>query len=411
MTRTDELWLVGARLVDGTGVDPVDGVDVHMVDGRIAGLGTAPAGAVALDVAGATITPGLIDAHVHLGIASPMSARLSHQLSVAEIAADMFANAAQTLDAGYTTVRDTGGVDGGLVRAIASGKVRGPRLIQCGPIQCQTGGHGHLANDWEPTCLWDTHAIPGLATLSLVSDGVEEMRKNVRESFRRGADFIKMCVTGGVVSTHDELSDTQFTVEEIAVAVQEATARGTYVTVHAHNNDGIRNAVQAGARCIEHGSQIDEETAALMAAHGVAHVPTFAVVEQLLRDVEAVGLPAYVRDRALLVRQGMIDGLHASRAAGVTVGLGSDLIGPDQTGRSEELLLRSELESPMDALVAATRTNAEVLRLPDVGTIEVGKAADLVVWARDPLADPKAFTDRDNAVLVLKGGTVVKDLR
>ena len=408
---TNDLWLVGARLVDGTGADPVDGVDVHVVDGRIASLGSAPAGAVALDVAGATVTPGLIDAHVHLGIASPMSARLSHQLSVAEIAADMFANAAQTLDAGYTTVRDTGGVDGGLVRALASGKVRGPRLVQCGPIQCQTGGHGHLANDWEPTCLWETHAIPGLATLSLVSDGVEEMRKNVRETFRRGADFIKMCVTGGVVSTHDELSDTQFTVEEIAVAVQEANARGTYVTVHAHNNTGIRNAVTAGATCIEHGSQIDEEVAALLAANGVAHVPTFAVVEQLLRDVESVGLPAYVRDRALLVRQGMIDGLHASRAAGVTVGLGSDLIGPDQTGRSEELLLRSQFETPMDALVAATQTNAKVLRLPDVGTVEVGKVADLVVWARDPLEDPKAFTDRDNAVLVLQGGAVVKDRR
>ena len=408
---TNDLWLVGARLVDGTGADPVDGVDVHVVDGRIASLGSAPAGAVALDVAGATVTPGLIDAHVHLGIASPMSARLSHQLSVAEIAADMFANAAQTLDAGYTTVRDTGGVDGGLVRALASGKVRGPRLVQCGPIQCQTGGHGHLANDWEPTCLWETHAIPGLATLSLVSDGVEEMRKNVRETFRRGADFIKMCVTGGVVSTHDELSDTQFTVEEIAVAVQEANARGTYVTVHAHNNTGIRNAVTAGAKCIEHGSQIDEEVAALLAANGVAHVPTFAVVEQLLRDVESVGLPAYVRDRALLVRQGMIDGLHASRAAGVTVGLGSDLIGPDQTGRSEELLLRSQFETPMDALVAATQTNAKVLRLPDVGTVEVGKVADLVVWSRDPLEDPKAFTDRDNAVLVLQGGAVVKDLR
>lgn len=406
-----ELWLVGARLVDGTGADPVDGLDVHVVDGGIAALGSAPAGAVALDVAGATITPGLIDAHVHLGIASPITALLSHQLSVAEIAADMFANAAQTLDAGYTSVRDTGGVDGGLVRALASGKVRGPRLVQCGPIQCQTGGHGHLAADWEPTCLWATHAIPGLTTLSLVSDGVDEMRKNVRESFRRGADFIKMCVTGGVVSTHDELTDTQFTVEEIAVAVQEASARGTYVTVHAHNNDGVRNAVQAGARCIEHGSQIDEETAALLAEHDVAHVPTFAVVEQLLRDVASMGLPPHIRDRALLVRQGMIDGLHASRAAGVTVGLGSDLIGPDQSGRSEELLLRAQLETPMDALVAATRTNAQILRLPDVGTLEVGKVADLVVWGRDPLEDPKAFTDRDNAVLVLQAGAVVKDLR
>jgi imidazolonepropionase-like amidohydrolase len=274
-----ELWLTGARLVDGTGADPVTGVDVQIVGQRIATLGKAPAGAQLVDLAGLTLTPGLIDAHVHFAASSQIERSFRRELSVAELAADMFANCAQTLDAGFTTVRDTGGVDAGLANVLASGKVRGPRLIQCGPIQCQTGGHGHLAAEWEPTTDWCDHSIPGLRALSLLSDGVEEMRKNVRESFRRGATFIKLCVTGGVVSTHDELSDTQFCLEEIWVAVDEARARGTYVTAHAHNNEGIRNAVKAGAKCIEHGSQIDEETAALMAAKGVAHVPTLTVNE------------------------------------------------------------------------------------------------------------------------------------
>ena len=407
-----DLWLVGARLVDGTGADPVDGKDLQVVDGRVAAIGTAPAGVEVLDLTGFTITPGLIDAHVHLGIASPINDLMGHQLSVAEIAADMFNNAAQTLDAGFTTVRDTGGIDGGLPKAIALGKVRGPRVLQCGPIQCQTGGHGHLGADWEPTDLWETHHIPGLCAAAFLSDGVEEMRKNVRETFRRGADFIKMCVTGGVVSNHDKLTDTQLTVEEIAVAVQEAEARGTYVTVHAHNNAGVRNAVRAGAKCIEHGSEIEEETAALMAANGVAHVPTLTVVEQLIRNIEKVGLAPHIRDRALLVRQGQIDGFKASRAAGVKVGLGSDLIGPDQTGRSEELLIRAELETPMDALVAATRTNSEILRIShETGTLEVGKLADLVAWRTDPLESAKVFTERDQAALVLKAGAVVKDAR
>jgi imidazolonepropionase-like amidohydrolase len=407
-----ELWLVGARVVDGTGADPVDGRDLHVVDGRIAALGSAPAGAETLDLAGFTVTPGLIDAHVHLGIASPINDLITHRLSVAEIAADMFNNARQTLEAGYTTVRDCGGIDGGLPAAIARGKVHGPRVLQCGPIQCQTGGHGHLAADWEPTSLWDTHHVPGLCALALLSDGVEEMRKNVRETFRRGADFIKMCVSGGVVSSHDKITDTQLTIEEIAVAVQEAEARGTYVTVHAHNNAAVRNAVQAGAKCVEHGSEIDEPTAALMAANGVAHVPTLAVVEQLLRSVEAVGLSPEIRDRALLVRQGQLDAFAASRAAGVKVGLGSDLIGPDQTGRAEELLIRAELETPMDALVAATRTNSEILRVDhETGTLEVGKLADLVAWRTDPLENAKTFTERDQAALVLKAGVVVKDIR
>jgi imidazolonepropionase-like amidohydrolase len=405
-------WLVGARLVDGTGVDPVDGMDLHVVDGRLAALGTAPAGVDAIDLTGFTVTPGLIDAHVHLGVASPVTDLLSHKLSVAEIAADIFTNASQTLDAGFTTVRDCGGIDGGLPTAIDRGKVRGPRVLQCGPIQCQTGGHGHLAAEWEPTELWEAHHIPGLCSLAFLSDGVEQMRKNVRETFRRGADFLKLCVSGGVVSTHDNVSDTQLTREEIAVAVQEAQARGTYVTVHSHNNAAVRTAVQAGVKCVEHGSGIDEETAALLAANGVAHVPTLSVVDQVLRNIDTVGLPASIKDRAELVRTSQIEGFRASRAAGVTVGLGSDLIGPDQTGRSAELLLRSELETPMDALVAATRTNSEVLRISDhVGTLEVGKAADLVAWRSDPLEDPKTFTERDQAALVMKAGAVVKDTR
>lgn len=407
-----EQWLIGARIVDGTGRDPVDGMDLQVVDGRVAAIGKAPGGAGALDLTGFTITPGLIDAHVHLGIASAINDLMSHKLSVAEIAADMFNNASQTLDAGYTTVRDTGGIDAGLPKAIAAGKVRGPRVIQCGPVQCQTGGHGHFAADWEPTSLWEAHHIPGLCSLAFLSDGVDEMRKNVRESFRRGADFLKLCVSGGVVSSHDQVTDTQFTVDEIAVAVQEAEARGTYVTVHSHNNRGVRHAVEAGVKCVEHGSEIDEETAALMASKGVAHVPTLAVVEQLLRSIESVGLAASIKDRALLVRQGQIDGFRASRAAGVKVGLGSDLIGPNQTGRTEELLLRADLETPMDALVAATRTNSEVLRISDdIGTLEVGKVADLVAWRTDPLENAKVFTERDQAVLVLKAGAVAKDIR
>lgn len=408
---TDQ-WLVGARIVDGTGRDPVDGLDIRVDDGRIAEIGHAPTSADVIDLGGCTLTPGLIDAHVHFGIASAISDLVSHRLSAAEIAADMFANAAQTLDAGFTTVRDTGGIDGGLPRAIAGGKLRGPRILQCGPIQCQTGGHGYLANEWEPTALWETHHIPGLCSFAFLSDGAEMMRKNVRESFRRGADFLKLCVTGGVVSSHDQLTDTQFTSEEIAVAVEEAEARSTYVTVHAHNNRGVRRAIEAGVKCVEHGSEIDEDVAALMAREGVAHVPTLAVVEQLLRSVEAVGLPPEIRDRAMSMRQGQLDAVRATRAAGVTVGLGSDLIGPDQTGRSEELLIRAELETPMDALVAATQTNSRILRIADsVGTIEVGKIADLVAWASDPLESPKTFTERNQAVVILQAGQPVKDLR
>ncbi|MBN6037758.1 amidohydrolase family protein [Amycolatopsis sp. 195334CR] len=403
--------VVGATVVDGSGRGPSDTADVSVTieNGRIAEPGTA---GERLDAGGLTMTPGLIDAHVHLGLSSPIQPQFSFQISAAELAADIFATAGAALDAGFTTVRDTGGIDGGVVTTIAKGKVRGPRVLSCGPVQCQTGGHGYYGADWEPTELWNSHHLPGLCALSMMSGNANELRANVREAFRRGASFLKLCVTGGVVGAHDRLTDTQFTVEEIAVAVQEAAARGTYVTVHAHNNEGIRNAVEAGARCVEHGTDLDESTATLMATHEVALVPTFAVVEQLLHDTAGAGLGESTRDRVLGVRERMTEALAAAKEAGVRIGLGSDLIGPAQHRRGEELKLRAALETPMEALVAATKTNAEILGLADeVGTIAPGMRADLVLWNGNPLEDPELFADPTNAVLVLQDGRIVKDLR
>ncbi|ONI89571.1 peptidase M38 [Actinosynnema sp. ALI-1.44] len=403
--------VVGAAVADGTGRDPVD-VSVTVEDGRITQLGAAEAHGERLDAGGLTMTPGLIDAHVHLGLSSPIQPQFSFRISAAEIAADIFAAAGATLDAGFTTVRDTGGIDGGVVTTIAKGKVRGPRVLSCGPVQCQTGGHGYYGAEWEPTELWNRHHVPGLCALSMMSGNADELRGNVREAFRRGATFLKLCVTGGVVGAHDRLTDTQFTVEEIAVAVQEAAARGTYVTVHAHNNDGIRNAVEAGVRCVEHGTDLDESTAALMASREVALVPTFAVVEQLLHDTAGAGLDESTRDRGMGVRERMTEALAVAKEAGVRIGLGSDLIGPAQDRRGGELTLRAALETPMDALVAATKTNAEILGLSgDVGVIATGMRADLVLWNGNPLEDPELFADPANAVVVVQAGRVVKDLR
>ena len=395
----------GGIVVDGTGSDP-DPVDLYVRADRLVASGER--GEDVVDCTGLFLTPGLIDAHVHLGLSSDLGKSVRHDISVAELAADIFTNLSATLDGGFTTVRDCGGIDGGVARAVASGKVRGPRVLTCGPIQCQRGGHGHLGADWEPTEKWDDHGIPGLRQISLLSDGPDQMRANVRETFRRGASFIKLCVTGGVVSTHDNLSDTQLTFDEIAVAVEEASARGSYVTVHAHNNEGIRTAVRAGAKCVEHGSQIDAETAALMAANAVAYVPTMAVVEALLEDASAAGLPADMASRIGVARQGQRDAVRASRAAGVRVGLGSDLIGPHQRDRGRELLLRAELESPLAALVSATKVNSEILGISElVGTLEAGKMADLVAWKADPLADAAVFADREQIAFVVQAGRIV----
>lgn len=405
-----DVWFAGGVIVDGSGNDP-QAVDVCVDGGIITAIGGAPAGATVVDLDGRVLTPGLIDAHVHLGVSSPIRAQFGFELSAAEIAADIFATAGHALDAGFTTLRDTGGIDRGVVDVIAKGKVRGPRVLSCGPVQCQTGGHGYYGADWEPTELWTAHHIPGLCALSLMSANADELRRNVREAFRRGATFLKLCVTGGVVGGHDRLADTQFTVNEIAVAVEEAAARGTYVTVHAHNNAGIRNAVRAGVRCVEHGTDIDEATAALMHAHDVALVPTFAVVD-LLMGTDELDLAPSARERVAGVRDRMVSALKVSREVGLRIGLGSDLIGPHQQRRGEELRLRADLETPMQALVSATSVNAGILGLAEsVGLIRTGMQADLVAWQNDPLQDAKAFANPDMVAVVVKNGQIVKDLR
>lgn len=413
---SDTLRLVGGSIIDPTTGDARSG-QLTIREGRIAEVADrteVPATTTSepIDVSGLFLTPGLIDAHVHLGLSSPIGAQFGYQISAAELAADIFNAAGQALDAGFTTLRDVGGIDGGLVRAISAGKVRGPRVITCGPVQCQTGGHGYYGAAWEPTELWETHHVPGLCALSLMSGNADELRRNVRETFRRGATFLKLCVTGGVVGGDDSLEDTQFSPEEIAVAVQEARARGTYVTVHAHNNAGIRNAVLAGVTCVEHGTDIDEATAQLMVERGVAHVPTFAVIDQLLEHSADAGLTESVAAKLSGVKQRMVQALAASREAGVKIGMGSDLIGPQQHHRGDELRIRAELEDPALALHAATVTNAEILGISDdVGSLQQGKVADVVAWSIDPMHNPKAFADPDNAVLVVKAGQIVKDIR
>ena len=258
--------------------------------------------------------------------------------------------------------------------------------------------------------MWSGRVVPGLRTLATLSDGPDQMRKNVRESFRGGAEFLKLCVTGGVISKHDKLTDTQFSSEEIAVAVAEATARGTYVTVHAHNVEGIRNAVLAGVRGVEHGTghrRGDRRADGRAPGHPRADAHRGRGAHHGTSTGSAC--PASSPSEATRVREAMIDGLLAAKAAGVRVALGSDVIGPDQSRRGEELTLRAAVESPMEALIAATRVNADLLGLEsEIGTLEVGKQADIVAFAGNPLEDPALFAEPDSVVLVLQNGVVVE---
>ena len=403
------LVLRGASLADGTGADPVrEGVVV--VEGeRIAQVGGSPPSGAELDLGGLTIVPGLIDAHAHLTLVD-LTDLSGHRVPVAVTAARIFHVCDVALDAGFTTVRDAGGADGGLAMATAIGLVRGPRILPSGPILCQSGGHGDLRDPFDHH--GRDEGLPGLVQPSMRIDGADSARLAAREAFRRGATQLKVAVSGGVVSATDRIEDTQLTVEELQAVVAEAHARDTYVLAHAHHVGGIRNGLAAGVRSFEHASLLDEDTAQEIAVAGAYVVPTLAVLHLMPREWEDWGLAESTLSRLEGLEDAMGRSVKLAAAAGVPLGSGSDLLGPEQRHRGLELTLKSRLLGPMAALVSATRTNAELLgREDDIGTITRGKLADLVVFEGDPLQDPELFDQPEHVVLVIQGGKVVKDLR
>ena len=403
------LLIRGATLIDGTGVDPVSKATVSISNGVFDDVGgdkKAPSGSETLDLDGLTVLPGLIDAHSHLGI---VDVGEGDRTPPAVVAAQVFANCGLALEGGFTTVRDVGGIDGGVAGAVALGLVRGPEILPSGPLLSQKGGHADHTSPWieHP----HSHGVPGLVQAGITCDGPDEVRRAARIVLQRGATQIKVCISGGVASYTDKITDTQFSLEELRAAVEEAKARDTYVTAHAHHARAILNGLEAGVECFEHGTYLDEATAAKMAAAGAILVPTLAVTRLFITEAEAWGIPEDFLPRMAGIEEAMAGSMKIARDAGVTIGSGSDILGPGQNRRGLELTMKAELLGPMEAIVSATATNSKVLRRPDLGTVEPGKKADLIAVSGDPLTEPDLFDDPDRIVLVIKNGEIVKDLR
>ena len=406
------LTIHDVTLIDCTGADPRPHMTV-LVEGDISrrvGPTSAvepPRGATVFDGRGLTLLPGLIDAHTHLGI-TDLNFTDRRRQPLAIYAMRVARTIEQAVDQGFTTVRDAGMLDGGWAHAVAAGHLRGPRILPSGAPLSQTGGHGDSRNrfDVEPQ-----RSIPGIFSAGAIVDGVDAVRRAAREQLRYGATQIKVMASGGAMSPADELEHTQFTVEEMAAAVEVARAAGTYVLAHAYHPRAIANAVAAGARSIEHGNFLDEATAARMAADGVFLVPTLVTYEQIDIGGEAAGVAAHQLEKIRAVRRAGDESVRIARAAGVRIGSGSDLLGDMQAARARELTLKAAALSSMEALVSATRTNATLLGLDHViGTIQEGKQADLVLVDGDPIADISLIEDAANMVLVVKAGRPVKHL-
>lgn len=403
------LTVINGTLIDGTGADP-RAATIVIDGGRFTSVTSAAAAAQreeVIDAAGLTLLPGLIDLHTHMGILDVVD---GSGLSAAMAAALLFENAELCLQSGHTTAREVAGADGALKEVIDAGLVPGPRLFPSGPLISQSGGHGDHSSPW----LGGHHAatsLPGLSQTSVVVDGVDEMRKAARLAFKHGATQLKVCISGGVVSFTDRMEDTQLSIEELRVAVDEARARDTYVTGHAHNVQSIENGLLAGLECFEHGTFLDEATVVKLAAAGAALVPTLTVAHLMATEWKAWGIPDSLVPRINGVEEAMARSLKLAYDAGVLIGSGTDLLGPHQNRRGLELVLKAGVLGPMAAIVSATSASAKVLRRDDLGIVATGKTADLIAVAGDPLSDPTLFDQPDKIVLVIKDGRVVKDLR
>lgn len=402
-------------VIDGNGGDPITNGAILLQDNKIRAVGRKASISLPdsdiqmIDAKGGTILPGLIDTHVHLMLEEVnMMQQLTTPFSYNFYKA--VGNMERTVLAGITSVRDAGGADLGTKQAVENGLVLGPRMQISIAILTITGGHG---DGWLPSGadfgLFSEY--PGMPNGRC--DGVEEVRQKVREVLRAGAEIIKVCATGGVLSPTDHPEFTQFTQEELEVMVQEAAfRRGVKVMAHAQGAEGIKNAVRAGIHSIEHGIYLDEEAIELMLAHGTFLVPTLLAPLSVVEIAEEKGtMPEWGVRKAKETIEIHSESISRAYQAGVKIAMGTDAgVMAHGTNLRELALMCNIGMSPMESIVATTKLAAECLGWQDrVGTLTVGKLADVIVSKVDPLQNMQALTDGEQIGLVVKDGRIIKN--
>lgn len=385
---------------------------VVVEDGLVVAAGprdkvTVPADADRVEAEGLTLLPGLIDLHVHLcfpGMGVDLGERLASPASLVVLQAVEACR--RTIDAGFTTVRDAGGTPHGVRMAVERGYFAGPRMLLAVQILSQTGGHADNHFPCGATVDWNTSSdLP-----SPVVDGVEAMRRRVRELIRARADWIKLCTSGGVLSPGDAPHHATFTLPEIEAAVAEAATQGRPVMAHAQAAAGVTNALRGGVRTIEHGIWLDDEALELLRDDRTL-VPTLVAPKWVIRHSEQGRMPSWAADKAAVVVEDHLQSFRRAIAAGTRVAFGTDTgVGPHGSNGEEFLLLRDCGMAPADCIRAATTVAAKVLGLQGkVGTLTPGAYADMIGVPGDPLQRLELLASPDQVQLVVKGGEVLKE--
>ncbi len=355
-----------------------------------------------IDCAGRTLMPGLCDAHVHV---IAWTANLSELMRTS--AAYTAARAAEIMGAmlrrGFTTVRDAGGADYGLARAVEEGVIFGPRLLFCGHGLSPSGGHGDLRGRGE-----DVVAGPAMG-MGRICDGVAEVQRACRDEIRRGAHHIKLMVNGGISSPTDRIDNLQFSEAEVRAAVEEAEMAGLYVMAHTYTAKAVNRAIRLGVRSLEHCNLIDETSIELFLRHDTIMVPTLATYEALAREGIAAGLPADLLSKLGRVRDVGLHALELAHTAGVPLVYGTDLLGAMHRDQLQEFAIRAQVQAPIDVIRAATCNAAALFgEIGQTGVVAEGARADLLLVNGDPLRDLHCLIHPEQHLdMVMKGGMVV----
>ena len=419
MAEVETKVIKGGRLIDGTGAGPIENATVIIEGSKIKAVGREveiPKGAKVTDATGKTIMPGLIDAHIHhMGINSDaMHVEGVVQPRELGLIKSVF-DSKDLLAAGFTSVKDCGGMNGVfLKKAVAEGILTGlPRIVAAGYPLTQTYGHADT-HYFPPECVdarTSRHA-GRQGNMSLLCDGVDECIKATRYALRQGADFIKVMVTGGVMSQRDKPTDIQFNLDEIKAIVQTAAQVDKFVTAHCQNSRGAKNSILGGVKTIDHANEVNDEVVEMANENNVIFVSSLAVMRAMIDCGAEVGMAPWVIEKAKGQWDLMCESYGRIRKAGAILAVGSDFLGTPtlKFGKNAlelELLVKYCGFTPMEAIVAATRNGAMACFMGDrTGTIEPGKFADIVIVDGNPLADIKILQDIEKIKMVMLEGKV-----